>query len=250
MLFYDKQRNKICRYGGWPYSETDFPSILWSFDAGTTTFTWQNETSPSTDGLGGLSVGPFASANAYSGTMYYNFGGDVKTPYALPNTTVLSGLVTRDLVAQDWTNATAALPNQSDYRTMARMAHMPNFGTGDGYLVMVGGESPPTEVSFYETGSHMTDMATISLYDTAKQVWYTQTATGDIPPPRSEFCAVGQASADGKSYEMYVLPLNPLSLSFCITMSQRRQNLLRFESNVPQVRLRRFHKRNLRPQLR
>ena len=123
----------------------------------------------------------------------------------LPDMTVLSGLVTRDFVAQDWTNSTANLPKQSNYRTQARMAHAPNFGD-DGYLVMVGGESPPTEASQYETGSFMTDMATISLFDISTQTWYTQKATGDIPPPRSEFCAVGAVSTGGgKHYDLYVL---------------------------------------------
>jgi hypothetical protein len=201
LLFYDKPRNKISRYGGWPYEVSDFPSILWSFDAGTNNVDWKNETTPSTDGLSANSPGPFASANVYTDTTFYNFGGNVVPPGALPNMTVLSGLVTRDLVGQAWTNTTADLPDQSKYRTQARMVHAPNFGT-QGFLVMVGGESPPIEASFYETGSFLTDMATITLYDIETGTWYTQTATGDIPPPRSEFCAVGAASSDGTTFEL------------------------------------------------
>jgi hypothetical protein len=206
MLFYDKPRNKVSRFGGWPYEESDFPSLLWSFTAGTNTVDWQNETAPSADGLSANSPGPFASANAYTDTTYYNFGGNVVPAGLLPSMTVLSGLVTRDLTAQAWSNSTADLPKQSDFRTQARMVHAPNFGD-EGYLVMVGGESPPTEVSQYETGSFMTDMATISLYDIASGTWYTQTATGDIPPPRSEFCAVGAASSGGDHFDVYGHPL-------------------------------------------
>ena len=196
LLFYDKPRNKISRYGGWPYEESDFPSILWSSDAGTNNVNWKNETPPATDGLSADSPGPFASAHAYTNTTFYNFGGNVVTPNALPNMTVLSGLVTRNLVAEDWTNSTTNIPNQSQYRTQARMVHAPKFGT-EGYLVVVGGESPPTEASFYETGSSLVDMATITLYDIGSGTWFTQTATGEVPPPRSEFCAVGSTSTDG-----------------------------------------------------
>ncbi|KIW29257.1 uncharacterized protein PV07_05082 [Cladophialophora immunda] len=201
MLFYDKTRNKISRYGGWPYEEADFPSLLWSFTAGTSDVTWKNETAPSTDGLSTSSPGPFASANAFTNSTYYNFGGNVVS--SLPDMTVLSGLVTRDFVAQSWTNSTAIIPNQSRYRTQARMVYTPNFGS-QGFLVMVGGEAPPTEASVYETGAHMVDMSTITLYDIETGNWFTQTATGDIPPPRSEFCAVGAASRGGKRFELFV----------------------------------------------
>lgn len=194
ILFYDKPRNKISRFGGWPYETAEFPSLLWSFTAGSTNAAWKNETSPSTDGLSAKSPGPFASANTYTNDTFYNYGGNIVPANALPDMTVLSGLVTRDLVAQDWDNTTATLPDQNKFRTQARMVHAPNFGN-QGYLVMVGGEAPPTEESFYETGAHMVDMATITLYDIESQTWYTQTATGDIPPPRSEFCAVGAASS-------------------------------------------------------
>ena len=212
MLFYDKTRNKVSRFGGWPYQETDFPSIMWSATAGTNNVVWKNETAPSADGLSTNSPGPFASANAYTDTTYYNFGGNVVN--SLPDITVLPGLVTRDLSAQDWTNSTVKIPSQSNFRTQARMVQAPNFGN-QGYLITVGGESPPTESSQYETGSFMVDMATITLYDIESQTWYTQTATGDIPPERSEFCAVGAASSNGDRFELYDFPTTfPHSIYF------------------------------------
>lgn len=201
ILYYDKPRNKISRYGGWPYATSAFPSSLWSFTAGLTTVDWKNETSPSMDGLSADSPGPYASANAFTNTTFYNLGGNVFKPNAVPNMTVLSGLVTRDLVAQSWVNSTAIIPDQSKYRTQARAHFVPNFGS-EGFLVVVGGEAPPTESSIYETGTAMVDMSTITLYDIETAAWFTQTATGDIPPPRSEFCVVGSASSDGQYFEL------------------------------------------------
>lgn len=201
LLFYDKARKKISQYGGWPYETTAFPSELWSFPAGSSAVDFKNETSPSTDGLSSSSPGPFAAAVAYTDSMFYSLGGNIVAPNALPDMTVLSGLVTRDFSAESWSNSTVNIPDQSKFRTQARAVFVPNFG-GKGFFVVVGGEAPPTQDSSYETGTAMVDMSVITLYDIETGTWYTQTATGDIPPPRSEFCAVGSASSNGQYFEM------------------------------------------------
>ena len=205
VLYYDAVNNMIRRYGGWPYSQgddisTSMPSELWSFEAGSTTIEWTQNTDPSANGLPSDSLGPFAPAYAFSNSTLYCFG-DVALLYDLPNMTVLSGLVTQDFSSQTWENNTAQIPNQSPFRTESRAVFVPNFGD-QGFLLVVGGESPPTEASFYQEGDWMVDMSIITLYEIATEAWYTQRATGDIPPPRSVFCAVGSASSDGQYFEM------------------------------------------------
>ena len=206
VLYYDSVNNMIRRYGGWPYIGTDnistaMPSELWSFEAGSTTVNWTQNTDPSANGLSSDSLGPFAPANAFTNSTFYSFGGNVFAPNALPNMTVLSGLVTEDFSSQTWKNSTVQIPSQNIFRTQSRAVYVPNFGE-QGFLVVVGGESPPTDSSFYETGTAMVDMSVITLYEIATDTWYTQLATGDIPPPRSEFCAVGSASSDGQYFEV------------------------------------------------
>ncbi|EXJ93853.1 hypothetical protein A1O1_02246 [Capronia coronata CBS 617.96] len=207
ILFYDKPNNVVRRYGGWPYGPVDFDSEVWSFEAGSTVVNWVNNTSgdidPATNGLSLDSQGPFASANAFSDSTFFNLGGNIIDPDSLPNMTVLSGLVTQDFSSTTWSNQSTDLADQSGFRTQARAVHAPNFGDG-GFLVVVGGEAPPTEASVYETGSAMVDMSVITLYDIATATWFTQEATGDVPPPRSEFCAVGAASSDGRYFELFV----------------------------------------------
>lgn len=42
-----------------------------------------------------------------------------------------------------------------------------------------------------ENGSpRLANMSTIHMYDPTRDAWYAQTASGDIPPKRSNFCAV------------------------------------------------------------
>ncbi|KEF63669.1 uncharacterized protein A1O9_01647 [Exophiala aquamarina CBS 119918] len=179
------------------------PSEIWSTPAGVQSTSWTLDVSPADGGLSSDTLGPFAPATAFSDSKFYSFGGNVFKPDALPNMTVLSGLVTQDLESDRWENFTASVPAQSPYRTQAKALIVPNFGE-QGYFVVVGGENPPTEESFYELGTFMADMSVITMYDIASGTWYSQKTTGDIPPPRSEFCIVGAASSDGSSFEMFV----------------------------------------------
>lgn len=146
-------------------------------------------------------------ATTYSDTTFYSLGGNVARVSILPNQTTLSGVVRQDFSTGLWRNDTTNIPDQSIYRNAAKAFHVPNFGD-QGFVVFVGGDAPPTEESFYEEGNHMVDMSVITLLDPVSGTWYTQTATGDIPPPRVEFCAVGTTSADNSTYEMYYNP-NP-----------------------------------------
>lgn len=69
----------------------------------------------------------------------------------------------------------------------AVMLNVPVYGT-DGILVLMGG----TE-----------DFHNITIFDKHAHSWLSQTAAGNIPAPRSLFCAVG-IQATGYSYEMCV----------------------------------------------
>ena len=201
ILFYDQLSNVIRRYGGWPYVASEMPSELFFFEAGSTVTEWANDTFPSANGLSTAAHAPFAPAAAFTNSTLYTLGGNVFAPTDASNMTVLQGLVTQDFSSGAWSNDTTNIPDQSVYRTQSKAVLAPGFGD-KGFMVVVGGESPPTEASVYEQGSFMVDMSVITLYDVASGTWYTQEATGDIPPPRSEFCAVGAASSDGKSFEV------------------------------------------------
>ena len=201
VLFHDSQNNVIKRYGGWPYDTVEMPSELWSFPVDTTSPTWTEEIAPTANGLSTDSLGPMSPAAVATNSTFYSLGGNIIDATKLPDQTVLSGLVTQDLSTGVWSNLTTVIPNQSNYRNMAKAIYVPDYGAA-GFLVFVGGDSPPTEEGFYEQGQSMVDMSIITLYDISSGIWYTQTATGDIPPPRVEFCAVGAASTNNSAFDM------------------------------------------------
>lgn len=72
------------------------------------------------------------------------------------------------------------------------MVAVPSFGI-DGILIVLGGGDLPSG------GFNL-----ITIYDSHAESWYSQTATGDIPEPRTGFCAVGAQGGDSSTFEMYV----------------------------------------------
>jgi len=212
LLFYDAEHGTVNRYGGWPYElDTGYPSTVWSFAAGSAAMDWQRGSNASSKGLSAASPGPFAAAYAHSDKAFYSLGGSFDAGASDFPDAVLSGLIVEDFAKGAWDNYPTAFNGQATYRTQARAVLSPNFGS-DGFLVVVGGEAPPTKSYAYNEGRSMVEMSAITLYDIANKAWFVQTATGDIPPIRSEFCTVGSPSADGKTYEMYVFTSEPLPL--------------------------------------
>jgi hypothetical protein len=204
LLFYDAEHGTVNRYGGWPCElDTGYTSTVWSFVAGSADMNWQRGSNASSKGLSAASPGPFAAAYAHSDKALYSLGGSFDEGASEFPDAVLSGLVVEDFAKGAWDNHSSASNGQATYRTQAQAVLSPNFGS-DGFLIVVGGEAPPTKSYVYNEGRSMVEMSAITLYDIANKAWFVQTATGDIPPIRSEFCAVGSPSVDGKTYEMYV----------------------------------------------
>lgn len=204
-LFYDAEQKTVNRYGGWPYQGNDYPSTVWSFPAGSANMDWQQGPNASSKGLPADSLGPYAAAHAYSDKAFFSYGGSFEPYNSRSHMAVLSGLVVQNFSDGTWSNHSTVFAGREQYRTQARAVFSPNFGD-EGFLVVVGGEAPPTGSSVYYEGRAMVDMSTITLYDIANRAWSVQTATGDIPPLRSEFCAVGIASEDNTTFEMHVFP--------------------------------------------
>ena len=173
---------------------------------------WERGPNASSKGLSADSPGPYAAAHAYSDKAFFSLGGSYDGDDAESPDTVLSGLVVHDFAQGTWNNYSTDSGSQTSRRTQAHAVFSPNFGL-DGFLVVIGGAAPSTAISGNYEGRSMVGMSAITLYDIANKAWFTQTATGDVPPIRSEFCAVGSPSDDGKTFEMYVSTRNCPSCS-------------------------------------
>jgi hypothetical protein len=103
-----------------------------------------------------------------------------------------STLIKYDMVANAWTNNTG--PDNTP-RAEGVMVYIP--ASNDGLLIYYGGITTTSNGTM--VGS---PMDTIYVYDIQSSRWYTQTATGDVPPARRRFCAGASWAQDRSSYNM------------------------------------------------
>lgn len=201
-LWYDETLNKVFRYGGWPYRTTnatpDMRTDLWSFQPGGRTIYWSREKNPAENGLSIGSSAPYGAAWTASDSVFYSLGGSINA--SLPSVLV-KDFVQYDASTGTWSNTKTSIPGNSGFISQAQAVIAPNFGK-QGYIVIVGGVNPPQKNNEFGSGTFLMNMSNVILYDVDSKTWYVQKATGDIPPPRTEFCVVGSASADRKTYEL------------------------------------------------
>jgi hypothetical protein len=185
--------------GGWAY-DPDPAFFLWSF---------------SPDGRGGarwvvdqsslaaqrLSA-TFGSAFTASADNFYSLGGVLpRGPFDPSGFEALEGLVTYNFASGAWKNTSAQGASQTGYSVQRQGLSMPDFGKA-GLLAFLGGESPTTQSWEYQVAWDLVDMSNITIYDVESDTWFYQIATGSVPPPRTEFCAVGSSPTDNSTYEM------------------------------------------------
>ncbi len=149
---------------------------------------------------------PLSGLSAFAGDSAYVLGGlssgqdRAQTPAGTP----LPGLVRYNRTSRAFANASAAAYYGSGSAQRGQMVHVPASGglaaaAREGLFAVLGGYSSPG-AEFTHSRGHVS-FANITLYDPATGRWHWQTAQGDIPRPREEFCAAGALSTNG-TYEM------------------------------------------------
>jgi hypothetical protein len=116
-------------------------------------------------------------------------------------------MVELDFESSQWSNiTTAGQYSSSGMSTDGAAQFVPSFGKA-GILILLGGNAP---LSSFDTGKTLRPMSNITIYDPFSKLWYSQTASGDVPASRSDICIVGAQSTNSSTYEMWVVLLqNP-----------------------------------------
>ena len=198
-LWYNPSANLVMETGGWTYGSAT--QGIWTFSPdGQGGALWSLNGSASQKAA--QVIPTFGGAYTASATSLYSLGGvAAATASDTRNSDALGGLTIYDFQQDTWTNITSIGWSPSGYAVLSQASVMPNFGQG-GLVAFIGGDAPPNQTYQYEAGVALVDMSDITVYDPTGNTWYHQIATGSVPPPRSEFCAVGSASRDNSSYEM------------------------------------------------
>ncbi|KAJ5082373.1 hypothetical protein N7532_011416 [Penicillium argentinense] len=232
--------SNVYMYGGTvSYANQTFPGFmfstaptysLWSVDP--TGHTW-NQFDVSLDVPFRPAGGAYAEATGRGMAFYLNGfldnGSSPDYQYYEDFRTYVPGLIVLNTTTQEAKNlSTSSLNNYP--RAMGGLVYLPKIGT-EGILVSMGGVTKPV------TNSALSDMGTyvstsnsrlegaINSHPASLQVpfdsvdfldiasidggnsdgtWYTQTTTGDIPAPRTDFCLVTVSAPDNSSHNIYL----------------------------------------------
>ena len=184
----DKSSDSIYLYGGTQF-DTD-PSRKFFYQL-------------QTDGNGGGSWSEVATpswmeksvANGYSAasgkTGFYSAGfeDDINNPQYNRE------LFLYDFSAGEWTRETS--PVTSKGAAYGQTSFVSSYGSS-GLMMTVGGTTGHTDL---EDGKMGIPMDNITFYDPAAKQWHWQITTGQTPPSRFDFCAIGAGSSRG-TFEM------------------------------------------------
>ena len=205
-LWWDAKQNTIYSFGGersklsqrnntptpdasiWGFSLNGTGGGSWvEYVGSTANTTWPQGLVRPTNG--------FWSSDDDTGYFFGGIGNDhTDTSFSGSEFQLVPGLVTFLFASHTMSNSTNVADNASQLAYAGRMIHVPAFGA-KGVLVPLGGGPGLTEAGsgFFNN---------ITIFDIDSQTWLSQTAKGDIPVPRSTFCAFGVQGGDNSTFEM------------------------------------------------
>ncbi|KAI4177917.1 MAG: hypothetical protein LQ343_000001 [Gyalolechia ehrenbergii] len=144
---------------------------------------------------------PFRGYQAYSGDTALVLGGisnsqsDEKTQ-DVSDDIPLPGLLALNMTTKTFTNSTARSFNRGRSAVVGRMQYVPSFGP-DGLFMAMGGSMIPVVTE------GLISFGNIWVYQAETNTWFNQTARGNLPGPRKDFCLAGANSTNG-TYEIFL----------------------------------------------
>jgi Kelch motif len=180
---------------------------IWAYDLNAETWA---AIDTSSNGINIPSYG--ASAESEELGLAFYVGGQIDsgtsntTAYLDNNTIPLNGMVVLDTASYNVVNISVPANINGD-RTGAGMVYVNTLGK-EGVLALVGGETTSDgllgmdQIAIFDVST--VDMSNPSTSNNKTNAWYLQTATGDIPDPRTDFCLVSAPAQDNSSANIYL----------------------------------------------
>ncbi|KAJ5621744.1 hypothetical protein N7528_006527 [Penicillium herquei] len=121
----------------------------------------------------------------------------------------LDGLIVLDISTQEAVNiSTSELTHYP--RAMGGLVSLPNLGS-QGIMVSMGGMTKSPDSSELSDNGTYVSFDSVDFFDVASinttnssVTWYTQSTTGDIPDPRTDFCVIAASAPDNSSHNIYL----------------------------------------------
>lgn len=148
---------------------------------------------------------PYQGLSTWGGEAAFTIGGYVSslTSPATANVSSfkpVSGIVSYNMTTGTFTNSSAAGYNFNGTAERGVLHYVPSFGP-EGIYVLLGGDA--SNLNGYTPGQSLRSFSQLTIYDPASGKFYNQTATGNIPESRIEFCATGINSTN-QTYEIFM----------------------------------------------
>lgn len=202
-LWYDAKRNSIYCFGGDKNFNTAPPESIWAFKpTGEGSGVWQEVFGPASSipfpqSIHRISSGAstYDSSNAYYLGGFASFATSQFYPKGLGRLSS-SGLLKLDFDALLLTNSSDGgyiapnIPGSYKYPAGA-MINIPTYNDNDLLIILPSG-SDRLNFAFNN----------VTLYDKRNEKWYFQMTSGDIPGPRTSFCATGIGDKTNSNFEM------------------------------------------------
>jgi hypothetical protein len=196
-LWWDSKTSSVISFGGEPY--TGIPLYIWALTPdGNGSGTWSEMYGPGGP-LWQHYVRPEYGLVAASSTTGYFMGGMV-TFWPQDMYYAIEGLVEFSFGNSTWSNSsTVGQYSGSGFGLFGGAQVISSFGKA-GVLIIVGGMVPDSP--WVISSASLRPMSNVTVYDIASGNWYSQTATGDVPVSRQNFCMTGAQGTNGSTYEM------------------------------------------------
>ncbi|KAK3357381.1 hypothetical protein B0T25DRAFT_589681 [Lasiosphaeria hispida] len=194
-LWVDDINKRFYLFGGEYAQNPPAPFFtLWSFD--TIYKEWVSFGTPGHPAISGISYGAGASVSERGEGYYYGGWMSNNSILGWPGPPIASSnMIKYDMATNSFFNITGP---DLVRRAGGSMVFIP-IGDG-GMLVYFGGVQ-----DLYSNGTITGQpMEQIFLFDVLSSKWYTQNATGNVPPMRRRFCAGATWARDQSSYNIYL----------------------------------------------
>jgi hypothetical protein len=211
-LWYNEAENELIQgfggeVSGWTSAtKASYGLTLWGLrlnaSSGNRDGSWRELHWAKHDALAALTR-PVSGITAFTGDSAYVLGGTSSGQEKMKAATdrmPLPGLVHYNMTTNEFRNLSASQYYGTGAAQRGQMVHLPMYGdTRHGLFLVIGGYSSP--VPLIDPGHGHVSFANITLYNPATRRWHWQTAQGDVPRPRGDFCAAGASSTNG-TYEL------------------------------------------------
>ncbi|TVY55236.1 Kelch repeat-containing protein [Lachnellula cervina] len=193
VLWPDAVNKRFYLFGGDNYQDSPSVANLYSYDI--LYDKWDSFGTPS-QGIQSVSWG--AGVGISDIGQGYILGGWLSN-YSVPGWNgapfATNSLLSYDMDKQAWSNNTG--PSDNAARAEGVMVYVP--ASDSGMLIQFGGVIVETNGT-----TDASPMEKINVYDVKSGKWYTQTASGSVPPTRRRFCAGAAWAPDHSSYNIYI----------------------------------------------